>query len=113
MTDLVTSNYALIKDGVVTNIVLIDELTPEIESSLIGNNDEFIQIDTTDLWYVSIGSIWDGTNFFPVDTKKPYPSWSWDVITKSFKSPVSKPDFDIESPVFYKWNESVLEWEPI
>ena len=113
MTDEITYHYALIKDGSVTNIVVISELTPELELGILGNNDDLIKIDEADLWYVSVGSLWDGENFFPVNTKKPYPSWSWDIVSKAWKPPVPKPAFDINNIVIYEWNESVLEWEPI
>jgi hypothetical protein len=113
MTDEVVYNYALVKNEIVTNIVAISTLTPELELSILADNDDLIKIDEADLWYVSVGSTWDGENFFPVDTTKPYSSWSWDAVNKTWKSPVPKPPFDINTMVTYEWNESVLEWEPI
>ena len=44
---------------------------------------------------------------------KPYPSWYWNDDLVCWKPPVEEPEFDPENPIFYVWNEELLNWEEI
>jgi hypothetical protein len=103
------NTYALIKDGVVVNSVVIDEMTPELNSALQEqwNTTEIILIDPADLWTIYVGTLWDGNNFIPVQGS-PFPSWVWSTLRKIWTSPVPLPED--KDTVKYTWNESVLNW---
>jgi len=44
---------------------------------------------------------------------QPYPSWILDEEECKWNSPVQQPVFDPENPIFYIWNEELLNWEEI
>jgi hypothetical protein len=53
---------------------------------------------------------WNGSRFVPL---QPYLSWIFNENTNMWESPVAEPEFDPENPVFYRWNEEILNWEEI
>jgi hypothetical protein len=83
-----SNNYAIISDGIVTNIIVGDVVggTP-----VPPDNPAFIGGD-----YV------EGYFYAP----QPFPSWTRDVGT--WQPPVPKP----ETPSLWMWNEAAQEWEP-
>jgi hypothetical protein len=99
--------YALVKDGVVVNSVVADEMTTDLENSLheIWETTECLLVETQDEWFVAVGTLWNGTNFIPV-SGSPFPSWIWDVDIKLLKAPVNPPI----TPGNFTWNESMLDW---
>jgi hypothetical protein len=104
---MINNTYALIKDGVVVNNVAIDDLTDDVLELLheAWGSTEAILIPSSDLWFVTIGSLWDGNDFTAVQGS-PYPSWIWDKTKKTWKAPVNMPDTD----EMFDWDESMLEW---
>jgi hypothetical protein len=100
------SKFAIIKDGVVSNIaeanadgasVIISALLPEI--------DEVIEItDITGIAFIG-GKYRDG-RFQPIP---PYQSWIFDEESWSWLPPTEKPDLD--GP--YEWNETDGLWQRV
>lgn len=41
---------------------------------------------------------------------QPYPSWLLNETTCQWYPPVPFPEFDIQNPVYYEWDESTLNW---
>lgn len=101
------NTYALIKDGVVVNSIIADEMTIDLENSLHERweTTQCVPISPEDLWTVTVGTLWDGTNFIPVNGS-PFPSWTWSISLKSWQPPVSVPNIKDS----YTWDESMLEW---
>jgi hypothetical protein len=105
---LFETNYAFIKNGNIINIVIIDEPTEELLN--------FLKIDIVldDILPATdkaiIGGTYDGTKFWP---PQPYPSWLKDEYLNEWVAPISQPEFDPENPIFYVWNEEILNWEEI
>lgn len=44
---------------------------------------------------------------------KPFESWILDEETCNWNPPVQRPEFDLENPVYYVWNEEILNWEEV
>jgi hypothetical protein len=101
------NTYALIKDGVVINSIVADEMNSDLENSLHEQwgTTESISVKSEDLWLVTAGTLWDGTNFIPTQGA-PFSSWIWDINLKSWKAPVDPPN----TTDSFIWNESMLEW---
>lgn len=101
-------NYALIKDGLVFNIVIFDNPTEDFLANYKLDN------DLSDLVKVrkncEIGALWDGVSFTP---HRPYDSWVWNFDSECWVPPTPKPvpttlaDFGNE----WHWNESDLRWD--
>jgi hypothetical protein len=105
------NTYAVIKENVVINIVLIEELTTSLESSILeqAGADTLLLLDTLQLSYVKVGTSWDGINFIPQDS--PYPSWSWSIELKDWVPPISPPTLASNKRAI--WNEDTQEWVTI
>jgi hypothetical protein len=83
------NTYALIKDGVVINSIVADEMTTDLENSLHERwgTTECLSVEVEDEWIVAVGTLWDGTNFIPVDGS-PEPSWVWNTEIKRWQPPL-------------------------
>ena len=46
---------------------------------------------------------------FQINNPKPFESWVFEESTCSWKAPVTHPDW--EEGVFWRWNESIVNWE--
>lgn len=107
---MTNNTYALIKDGVVVNNVVVDDLTDDLLESLNEQwgSTEAELIPSSDLWFVTVGSLWDGNDFTPINGS-PYPSWIWDKTKKAWKAPIDMPNTN----EMFDWDESMLEWVPL
>jgi hypothetical protein len=101
-------DYAFIKNNNVTNLVVFEDPSDEL---LLHFKNEF-NIDNIVLATdkARIGGTYDGTKFW---VPQPYPSWIKNEELNEWVAPVSKPDFDPENPIFYVWNEELLNWEEV
>lgn len=55
-------------------------------------------------------SYWTGTRFC---LPSPYPSWLFDEESNAWKPPIPYPSIDEENPIFYRWNEDIINWEQV
>jgi hypothetical protein len=44
---------------------------------------------------------------------KPFESWILNEETCNWDSPVPLPEFDSENPIYYVWNEEIVNWQEI
>jgi hypothetical protein len=91
--------YAFVKDGLVNNIVVIDDLNSELEQHLKNEFSIDYIVEATDK--TQIGNTFDGTLFW---TSKPYQSWIKGEV--DWVAPLSKPTDDMP----YEWNELDMSW---
>ena len=92
--------FAVIKDDVVTNIIVAES---QADAEQLTN---LLCIDITDERHAIIGATYSNGHFI---TNPPYPSWEYDEVTKNFMPPVDYPDVDENER--YVWNESTLSWD--
>lgn len=93
------ANFAVIKNGVVINIIVAD--SNAIAEEVTG---ETCIEYTTEL--VEIGGTYENKKFIK---RKPFPSWIR-VGESDWKSPINAPDFDPKNPKYYIWNETTTSW---
>jgi hypothetical protein len=110
---MVDKSYAVIKDNVIINTVMINDLTEflkiSVKESLDG--DDLIEIPEEDLQYINVGDLWDGQKFI---APQPFPSWIWNESSRSWLAPSSKPEInDPEVVPVYEWDELTLSWVEI
>jgi len=91
------SNYALIKNGIVANIIVAD--SDFIHS--LPNSSDYVQYTNA-----GIGWIYDASKnvFIP---PKPYPSWSLD-DNLNWQAPTPRP-----TEGFWYWDEENLMWQQL
>ena len=101
-------SYAFIKNNLVENVAVFDSPSDE----LLNVFKEFHNLDliTPAGENAKPGSSFDGTKFW---LPQPYPSWIKDEDLNEWVAPISQPEFDPENPIFYIWNEEILNWELI
>jgi len=88
--------FAKVENGIVTNVIVA-------EQSFMDNQlGTWVQTDINRN-YAGIGYSWDGIYF---KSPQPYPSWTFNVVTYSWASPVPHPN----DGFFYTWNEETLSW---
>jgi hypothetical protein len=101
-------NYAFIKDEKVINIVVFDNPNDEL---LLHFKNEF-ELDeivlATDRSIIE--GTYDGEKFW---YPQPYPSWIKNEELNEWVAPVAHPGLDPENPIFYIWNEEILNWEEV
>ena len=108
------SHFAEIKDGIVVNVIVIDQET--LNLGHWGDPSEWIQTSYnthgnvhatggTPLHknYAGIGYTWDGTGFAP---PQPYPSWTKNTSTYLWEAPTPMPT----DGKMYTWNEETKAW---
>jgi hypothetical protein len=95
-------NYAFIKDGIVTNIVVFDDE----QTDLLENFKEIHGIDSIVLATENtcINGEYDGNKFWLI---KPHPSWVKNEDLNKWQAPIPMPE-DKEHK--YIWNEETASW---
>jgi hypothetical protein len=98
-----TNRYAFIKDNEVINVVLFEELTPDIYNVFKNEHslDDIISC-ALDPKHAVMGASWDGETF---TRPAPFPSWVLNE-DRDWVAPVAVPD--TWSP--YVWDEDSLNW---
>lgn len=96
-------NYAFIKDGIVTNIVVFDDQDTDLINSFkeIHDLDDIILATNN----TEINGEYDGNKFWPV---KPYPSWIKNEESNHWHPPVTMPEYNLNK---YVWNEDTMSWD--
>jgi len=103
-------HYALIKDSLVSNVILLEDPTENFleEVRLFNNVDLIVLVPEKFLnfpYAISVGYAWDGTTLIP---PKPFNSWILNE-EKDWTAPVSKPNDNNA----YVWNEETIGWDLI
>jgi hypothetical protein len=96
------SNWAVMRSGVVVNVIVADEGAAEILALIIPDADEFILV-TDATGPALIGGDVLNDRFRSAQT---YLSWLWDDESWSWVAPVPYPD----GGNGYTWNEDALAW---
>lgn len=94
-------NYAMLKNSIVTNIIVFDnpsETTIQYFKELHEVDDIIVAGENC-----FIGSEYDNEVFW---YNKPYPSWIKDYELNSWKAPVERP----QDENLYYWNEDTTSW---
>jgi hypothetical protein len=102
------NDYGLIKNNIVVNIAVFEDPTEE----LLNHFKTELELDEIVLATKKtvLNGTYDGSKFwFP----QPYPSWIKNEELNEWAAPVTHPGFDTENPVFYVWNEELLNWEEV
>ena len=100
--DIPGNPYALFVDGVVTEVIYMQDYNQEqIEKELANHTyDEAVSCNEFGqeiyIGYVKIGNV--------ILKPKPYPSWQYDETTQNWAAPVPKPAPE------YAWDEETLSW---
>lgn len=100
-------NYGIIKDGNVINVLVFDDLYPEIIDSFKEELGADLIVEAQE-GRTQTGGTWDGERFWK---PSPYPSW---VMTEDGEwfAPVPMPVFDPEDPELqYTWDEETISWK--
>jgi hypothetical protein len=104
------AHFAKVENGVVTNVVVVDEHEDNGQEFLnsIGLDGTWIQTSYNGNIrgkYAGIGDVYNKTKdrFEPT---KPFSSWVWNEVTYSYEAPVAYPT-DGES---YTWDEDTQTW---
>lgn len=106
------SSYAFIKDNLVVNIALFENLSEETYTVFKEQYDldDIVLIPFEKM--VGIGSTFDGVNFW---LPQPYSSWTKDEEINEWVAPVSLPEDarTTENPEGkrYVWDEPSLSWK--
>ena len=101
-----TVRYALIKDGIVTNIIVFEE---PVDTQLVEQikNEFLLDAVIPATTGASIGGTYDGEHFWGVQR---YPSWVRNQDSHGYEAPTPYPEFDIENPKLYTWDEATTSW---
>ena len=93
------ANFAVIKDGIVTNTIVADSkaIAEEVTSKTC------IEYTTEP---AEVGGTYVDKKFIK---RQPFPSWVR-VGEADWKAPVDAPTFDPENPKYYTWNEETTSW---
>lgn len=95
-------NYAFIKNGIVTNVAVFDDLSEELFNIFK------LEFELDDLVLATekavIGGTWDGVKF---TTPSPYPSW----ILNEFNDWIAPVEIPVNENKFYTWNEENVSWD--
>jgi hypothetical protein len=114
------SHFAKVENGIVVDVIVAEQ--------------DFIDsLEDKDLWiqtsynthggvhpenrplrknYAGIGFTYDSVKdaFIP---PQPYASWTLDEKTCLWNPPTPLPEFNIQNPVYYQWDEQTLSWSPV
>jgi hypothetical protein len=94
------ANYAVIDNGTVINVVVADSLEVAQEAT------DRTCIESTDENPITIGWFWDeGANAYIQPS--PYPSWTYNTETRSWKAPTPKPAQEGKD---HYWDETSRSW---
>jgi hypothetical protein len=106
------AHFALIKDGVVTNVIVAEQDFIDTQSGTwvqtsYNTHGGVHSLGGTPLRknYAGIGYVYDAERdaFY---APSPYPSWSLDEDTCLWETPVAHPN----DGLMYKWDEATLTW---
>jgi hypothetical protein len=106
------AHYALIEDGVVTNVIVAEQDFIDTQSGTWVQTSYNTQAGVHTLGgtplrknYAGIGYVYDAERdaFY---TPSPYPSWSLDEDTCLWEAPVAHPN----DGLMYNWDEESLSW---
>jgi hypothetical protein len=111
-------NYALIKDGIVENILVFEDPTVELLEHFKNNFGCDLIIDVTDTdgtdnAFASPGGLYsEESGFIPL---KPYPSWIYNPEDKTYSPPTPNPATpeDVQNNKDYVWNEELISWTQV
>jgi hypothetical protein len=108
-------NYAIIKNNIIENIIIIDiniMLIEELKS--LYEADEIIELnleDSDNISHCVIGASYVDSKF---KRPKPYPSWVFDEILNDWNSPIPFPGSqsteDEQTLITPEWDEETLSW---
>ena len=106
------AHYALIEDGVVTNVIVAEQDFIDTQSGTWVQTSYNTQAGVHTLGgtplrknYAGIGYVYDADRdaFY---APSPYPSWVLDEDTCTWEAPVAYPN----DGLMYKWDEATLTW---
>ena len=106
------AHYALIEDGVVTNVIVAEQDFIDTQSGTWVQTSYNTQAGVHSLGgtplrknYAGIGMVYDSERdaFY---APEPYPSWSLDEDTCRWEAPVAYPNDGLR----YTWDEATLTW---
>jgi hypothetical protein len=109
--------HALIKDGVCTEVVYMQENSPEEIEALLSTHD----YDKVVCWddygheiYIDFVEYENDEGIYYA-SRQPYPSWTWHVMGQVWKPPVMHPiEVEIRDNVIlnteYEWDEKSFDW---
>ena len=108
-------NYAIIKDSVVQNIVVIDtDIVSAEEIKTLHGVDEIIALnleDSSNVFHFVPGATYIDSKF---KRPKPYPSWVFDEAINDWFPTVPFPGIQIsedgETVIRPEWDEDTLSW---
>lgn len=103
-----TINYACVKNGLVTDIIVFEDPNNEI----IMHFKDTLLLDflvPADIG-AQTGGTYDGENFWEM---QPYPSWILNQETHRYDSPTPIPTLDINNLKYYYWDEETISWMEI
>jgi hypothetical protein len=101
--------YALIKDSLVVNTVVVEEDNSDIINTIreINENPQIVEISSEQV--VNINYTYDEERNAFI-SPQPYPSWTIDYSTLLWNSPVPYPERTSENIINYTWDEETLSW---
>ena len=110
-----SNNFAIIKNGIVENIVVIDTNIQSIEELKgLYEADEIVELDLEDSENIShfvIGATYANSKF---KRPKPYPSWVFDETLNDWNTTVPFPGSQVtedgETLIVPQWDEETLSW---
>jgi hypothetical protein len=100
-------NYAVVKNGIVDNILVFDEPTQELLNHFKEYHEADAIVDSNDDLNCVIEATWDGVKF---TKKQPFPSWQLDEETNTWFPPVPYPGASYLEGPLYDWDEETQEW---
>jgi hypothetical protein len=107
-------NYAIIKDGIVENIIIIDlDVYTTEQVKEMYSVDEVVETnfnETANLHHFCIGATYADGNF---KRPKPYPSFIFDEYINDWVPPVERPlpqESEDGNFIFPNWDEETLSW---
>lgn len=100
-----STNYALIKNNKVENIIVggEGEESLQILKMFYSEMDEIIEVTESN------GPAWIGGDYIDKEFKniKPFSSWIWDSVSKQWNAPKPSP---IDKDKIFYWDESANDW---
>jgi hypothetical protein len=102
------SNYALIKDNLVVNVIVGNDLGQDFIDLLKAENSVDQVMLTTDSNAV-VGATYDSsTNVFTFIPEQPFPSWT--LVNNVWVAPKPEPT-DLAKNQYVAWNETNQDWD--
>lgn len=97
--------YALIKNGIVVDIILFDNPSEELLSFF--KNEKEVDSIVLATEKTTIDGEYDGNMFWTI---KPFTTWIKDLNTNSWIPPIPYPALDELNPKTYFWSEEHQQW---